>query len=111
MFKVWQIIPGYLSCWKQPLLDYQSAPGNYLLVQEHLNNCYSHCFINYRALKHFIKMLVHHHNWLWIICHTLNILVLMFDKLEFLTLNLDLNLNGDLDQVRISNSNMMTWHQ
>ena len=27
MFKVWKIIPGYLSCWNQPLLDSQSAPG------------------------------------------------------------------------------------
>ena len=41
-----------------------------------------------------------------IICHTLNILVFMFGKFEFLTLNLSLNMNSDLDQVSISNSSV-----
>ena len=27
MFKVWQKIPGYFSCWNQPILDSQSALG------------------------------------------------------------------------------------
>ena len=36
MFKVWQIIPGYLSGWNQPILDSESVPGNYLVVQHHI---------------------------------------------------------------------------
>ena len=40
----------------------------------------------------------------------MNILDFMSDKYDFFDFRLDLNLNGDLDQVKISNSNLMTWH-
>ena len=55
-------------------------------------------------------MLVHHQYLLWIICHKMNILDFMSDKYEFFYFRLDLNLNCDLDQVKISNRNMMTWN-
>ena len=42
-----------------------------------------------------------------IIFHTLHILVPTFENFIF---DFNLNLNHDLDQVRKSNSNMMTWH-
>ena len=41
MFKVWQIIDGYFSCWNKPLLDSESAPRNYLVVQHLLKLTFS----------------------------------------------------------------------